>query len=188
MSKVQYSSKLCAHQIHGMSVVSWPLYFATVLSLLICLVFSPSLFFSALVIPCSLMCISKNGMVWVLQRLYRPPEVLMFSSLSLFESVYFLMHWSDCHDHRRTVLLQTVLIMNMFSYLVPHALGCSRIHAFDTKEPQDPACAYAGYCQNYHRRSFSSSRSLPRGMHIGVGVEMLSRDVVLYERYACGDG
>ena len=47
-----------------------------------------------------------------------PPELLeqrnhlgntAFSSWSLFESVYLLMHWSDCNDRPRTLVLQTVL-------------------------------------------------------------------------------
>jgi hypothetical protein len=36
------------------------------------------------------------------------------------------MRWSDCHDHQGTVVLQIILVMQMSSSLVPHALGCSR--------------------------------------------------------------
>jgi hypothetical protein len=42
-----------------------------------------------------------------------------FSSWSLFESVYLVMNWSDLNDTKRTMVLQTVLVMNMFSSLVP---------------------------------------------------------------------
>jgi hypothetical protein len=36
------------------------------------------------------------------------------------------MHWSDSNDTKRTLLLQSVLVMNIFSSLVSHALGYSR--------------------------------------------------------------
>ncbi len=38
---------------------------------------------------------------------------------SLFECLHLVMHWSDCHDQQRTIVLQTILVMNMFSSLVP---------------------------------------------------------------------
>ena len=45
--------------------------------------------------------------------------ILWFSSWSLFESVYLVMHWSDANDKKRTMVLQTVLVMRIFSSLVP---------------------------------------------------------------------
>ncbi len=48
----------------------------------------------------------------------------MFSTLSLFESVYLEMHWSDSNHHKRTMVLQTVLVMYIFSSPVPHTRSC----------------------------------------------------------------
>jgi hypothetical protein len=39
------------------------------------------------------------------------------SCLSLFESAYLVMWVSDQHDQKRTLALQTILVMNMF--LIP---------------------------------------------------------------------
>ncbi len=50
-----------------------------------------------------------------------------FSSWSLF-----VLHWSDSNDQQRIMVLQTVLVMHIFSSLVrtpPRTLGCSHIHA-----------------------------------------------------------
>jgi hypothetical protein len=47
-----------------------------------------------------------------------------FSSLSLFESLYLVMHWSDSNendsnDNKRKLVLQTVFVMHIFASLVP---------------------------------------------------------------------
>jgi fatty acid desaturase (delta-4 desaturase) len=47
----------------------------------------------------------------------------VFSSWPLFESLYLVMHWSDSNDKKRTMVLHTVLVMNIFSSLVP----CTRM-------------------------------------------------------------
>ena len=41
---------------------------------------------------------------------------LLFTLFS--NTLSLVMHWSNCHDHSRTMVLQTVLIMNLFSSLV----------------------------------------------------------------------
>ncbi len=43
----------------------------------------------------------------------------VFSSFSLFESLYFVIAVSDSNDHKRTMVLQVILVVNMFSSLVP---------------------------------------------------------------------
>jgi hypothetical protein len=46
-----------------------------------------------------------------------------FSFFHLFESFYLLIRLSDCNDLKRTMVLQTVFVTNMFSSLVP----CTRV-------------------------------------------------------------
>jgi hypothetical protein len=43
--------------------------------------------------------------------------------VTFFEFVYLVLQVSDCNDRKSTMLLQTVLVLNMFSFLVCHALG-----------------------------------------------------------------
>jgi fatty acid desaturase len=52
-----------------------------------------------------------------------------FASFFLFNSLYLVMHWSDSNDTKSTMVLQTVLVVNILSSLVPHALGCAHNHA-----------------------------------------------------------
>jgi hypothetical protein len=54
------------------------------------------------------------------------------------------MHWSDCHEHQRPVVLRTVLVMNLFQSLVlrtwmlTHAcLECPRTHHRIYTRPAD---------------------------------------------------
>ncbi len=42
-----------------------------------------------------------------------------FSSFSLFEFLYLMIEASDSHDLKRTMVLQVILIVNMFASLVP---------------------------------------------------------------------
>ncbi len=44
---------------------------------------------------------------------------IRFSSSSLFKCLYFVIQVSDCTDQKRTMVLQTVLVMHIFSSLVP---------------------------------------------------------------------
>ncbi len=53
---------------------------------------------------------------------------LRFFSLSLFECLYRVMHWSDCCDHLRTINLQAVLVMPLFPSLVLTLSDASRVH------------------------------------------------------------
>jgi hypothetical protein len=45
--------------------------------------------------------------------------VLVFVTFFLLHSDPSLIHWFDCHDHKRTMVVQTVLVMHLFSSLVP---------------------------------------------------------------------
>jgi hypothetical protein len=51
------------------------------------------------------------------------------------------MHWSDCNDNKSTMVLQTVLVMHIFSSLVPPCHSdASLMHASNIhEEPQDLA-------------------------------------------------
>ncbi len=64
--------------------------------------------------------------------------MIISSLLSHFsKSVYFVMWWSVFNDHQSTMVLQTVLVINIV--LIAHAtpLGCSQIHASNVlEEPQ----------------------------------------------------
>ena len=44
---------------------------------------------------------------------------LLFSSFSLFEFLYLVIEVSDSNDRKRTMVLQVILIVNMFASLVP---------------------------------------------------------------------
>jgi hypothetical protein len=55
-----------------------------------------------------------------------------FSIWSLFEFVELAMHWSDSNHKKRTVVPQSVLVMNIVSSLVLHATRMLMIsHAFE---------------------------------------------------------
>jgi hypothetical protein len=43
------------------------------------------------------------------------PRVLFLAHF--FESLYLTMHWSECNNNKRPIVLQTVLVMHMFSSL-----------------------------------------------------------------------
>jgi hypothetical protein len=47
------------------------------------------------------------------------------------QSVYLVMHWSDCHDQQSTMVLQSVFVMTHFSC---HALECLRTHVANVLE------------------------------------------------------
>ncbi len=44
--------------------------------------------------------------------------LLFLLFFSLFECIYLVMLWADSYDHQRTMVLLTVLVMNIFSSLV----------------------------------------------------------------------
>jgi hypothetical protein len=46
----------------------------------------------------------------------RDVEVIMFSSFSLFECLYLVIEVSDSKDLKRTMVLQVILIVNMFAF------------------------------------------------------------------------
>ncbi len=50
-----------------------------------------------------------------------PCFLIWFSSLSLFDCLYLAMQVSDSDDKKITMVHQFVLVMNTFSFLVPHA-------------------------------------------------------------------
>ncbi len=62
-----------------------------------------------------------------------------FASWSFFYLISRpILQVSDSNDTKRTLVLQTVLVMNLFSSLVSHALGCSRMHISRTSTIELP--------------------------------------------------
>ncbi len=71
------------------------------------------------------------------QIVHTRPGPHRFASGSRFESEYLAMHWSDCHDHPSTMVLQTVLVTIMFSSLAPmHAYAHDIMPRTSTNETQ----------------------------------------------------
>jgi hypothetical protein len=72
--------------------------------------------------------------------LFHNERLLTYSSGSLFffEFAYLVIEVSDSIDHKRTLVLQTVLVMKHVLISRAHALGCIRIHASRTSTKRTP--------------------------------------------------
>jgi hypothetical protein len=57
------------------------------------------------------------------RRAGRLDQQVPFSSFSLFEFFSLGTQVSDSHDHKMTIFLEAIVVVNMFSSLAPHALG-----------------------------------------------------------------
>jgi hypothetical protein len=79
--------------------------------------------------------------------------VLFF--LTFFQSLYLVIQVSDCYHKKRTMVLQTVLVVRMFSFLLPRSRfdnACTP--RTSTKEPQAPSRATV--VQFHWNKPFSS--------------------------------
>jgi hypothetical protein len=96
----------------------------------------------------------------------------------VFESVYLEMHWSDSNDKKRTVVLQTVLVMNMFASLVP----CTRLttHSRLERPTNETTGSPVGKGANASRATETSLLSPPKASAIAaVGVNTVAATTYL---------
>ncbi len=92
-------------------------------------------------------CGGEQDAVALYQFIVHLPVLNGFSSWSLFsKSVYLVTQVPDCNDCKSTIVLHTVLIMNMFSPLVSHAMHAvdQRMHVSHVHERSEQ--------QNFHGR------------------------------------
>ena len=71
--------------------------------------------------------------------------------------IYLVVQMSDCNQHKKRIVRQTVLAIYLFSSLAPHALGCSLIHALARprpNHPQDPFANQWGVGPSHHTRAW----------------------------------
>jgi hypothetical protein len=72
--------------------------------------------------------------------------------------IYLVVQMSDCNQHKKRIVRQTVLAIYLFSSLAPHALGCSHSFTPCTSTPESPS---GSICE--------SMGSWPIATHASVG-------------------
>jgi hypothetical protein len=85
--------------------------------------------------------LTKPNLVYNVRRVTR--FVLFFLTFS--NPSYLVLHGSDSNNTKRTMVLQTILVMNMFSSPSCRALGCSYIHASITLEEPSGWVSFKAY-------------------------------------------